>query len=290
MRVAVVDCLATGSTGRRLSSVDVIGSGPRLVVGILKKLGAEPHLVECERVLSSGADVLKGFDVLMVSGMSSDIRSAFMVLRKWRGRGPSIAGGPMCVEYRDLLKLGFSAVVWGEAEISLPALVRALDSGDFRGVPNLIFEENGRLVANFALGYAEEPLLWSFEPDTESVRSYRYFWACRVYVEVVRGCSNFYRTTIPIKVPEVVECARCGICRFGELESRISCPLGIPPGCGYCLVPRLYGPARSRPTDRIVKEVAELIELGATRVVLSAPDILDYGRDWLVKPSPLTDP
>lgn len=293
MKIAVVDCLATGSAGRRLSSVDVVGSGPRLVVGILTRLGVKPYLMECERVLSNSTDILRNFDVLMVSGMSSDIHSVSIVLKKWKERGPSLAGGPMCVDYEDLLKLGFTAVVWGEAEVSLPVLVKTLGSGDFRNIPNLIFRENGEFIVNITPSYAREPLLWSFEPDVESIRNYRYYWARRVYVEVVRGCSNFYRTTLPIKLPKevgITKCVRCGICRTGRLELRVSCPLGIPPGCGYCLVPRLYGPARSRPVEQIVKEVSELIELGVTRIVLSAPDILDYGRDWLVKPSPLTDP
>ena len=110
----------------------------------------------------------------------------------------------------------------------------------------------------------------------------------RVYVEVVRGCSNFYRPSIPL--PNGTKCINCGKCFKGDLEERLECPLNIPPGCGYCSVPSLFGPARSRPKDKIVSEVKELIKLGVKRIVLSAPDFLDYGRDWLVKPKPLTDP
>ncbi len=287
LKVAVVDCLAFGSLGRRVSSVDVVGTGPRLVIGMLKRLGLEAKLFECDAALSASP---KDFDVLMVSGMSSDLESMGAVLKRFGGGMPSFAGGPACVDYEELLERGFTAVVWGEAEISLPKLVEALSRGDFRGVPNLVFKEEDRIVSNVVSGYAREPVLWSFEPDVESVKSYKYYWARRVYVEVVRGCSNFYRTTLPVLLPKSVECSRCGICRHGELESRLACPLGIPPGCGYCLVPRLYGPARSRPVDQIVREIEGLVELGVVRVVLSAPDILDYGRDWLVKPRPLTDP
>ncbi len=287
LKVAVVDCLAFGSLGRRVSSVDVVGAGPRLLVGMLKKLGLEPELLECDRALATS---LEGFDVLMVSGMSSDIESMKAVLKRF-GRGRmSFAGGPACVDYEELLGRGFTAVVWGEAELSVPKLVEALESGNIRGVPNLVFEEGGSVVSNVVGGYAREPLLWSFEPDAESIKGYRHYWARRVYVEVVRGCSNFYRTTLPAVLPKALECSRCGICRRGDLESRLTCPLGIPPGCGYCLVPRLYGPARSRPVEQVVKEVEGLVELGVRRVVLSAPDILDYGRDWLVRPRPLTDP
>jgi radical SAM superfamily enzyme YgiQ (UPF0313 family) len=289
LRVALVDCLAAGRVGRRLSSVDVIGSGPRLVVGILKSLGVEAELFECSDVVE-GRVGLGGFDVLMVSGMSSDIASMVSTLRRWGGKGPAVAGGPACADYEELLRYGFTAVVWGEAELSLPKLVEGLTSGDLGSVPNVIYRDGGRVVSRVRPGYAVEPLLWSFQPDVESVRRYRYYWASRVYVEVVRGCSNFLRTTLPLPLLGGGRCTGCGVCRSGDLEARLACPLGIPPGCGYCLVPALYGPARSRPVDKVVEEVEGLVELGVRRVVLSAPDFLDYGRDWLVRPRPLTDP
>ncbi|MEM2825794.1 MAG: radical SAM protein [Sulfolobales archaeon] len=292
LRIAVVDCLATSPTGKRVSSVDVIGAGPRLVVGILKKLGVDVYLFECNTALKGPIGSRQDFDALMVSGMSADVATMGMVLKKWKHVEWSIAGGPACVDYEDLLRLGFNAVVWGEAEISLPSLVKALRAGDLRDVPNLIFsEEGGNIVSKIVEDYAREPLLWSFTPDVESVKNYKYYWACRVYVETVRGCSNFYRTTLPVLLQnKTIKCEHCDICRTSNLEERLSCPLGIPPGCGYCLVPRLHGPARSRPVNQIVKEIEDLVELGVVRVVLSAPDILDYGRDWLVRPKPLTDP
>jgi radical SAM superfamily enzyme YgiQ (UPF0313 family) len=40
----------------------------------------------------------------------------------------------------------------------------------------------------------------------------------------------------------------------------------------------------------VLNEVKELVKLGVTRIVLSAPGFLDYGRDLLVEPEPLTDP
>ena len=86
------------------------------------------------------------------------------------------------------------------------------------------------------------------------------------------------------------ECTGCGKCREGGLEERYYCPAGVPPGCGYCSVPSMFGPPKSRSVDGIVGEVGELISLGVRRIVLSAPDFLDYGRDLLVEPQPLTDP
>jgi radical SAM superfamily enzyme YgiQ (UPF0313 family) len=39
-----------------------------------------------------------------------------------------------------------------------------------------------------------------------------------------------------------------------------------------------------------VDEVRSLIDKGVTRIVLSGPDFLDYGRDWLIEPNPLVNP
>ncbi|MDK2384085.1 MAG: radical SAM protein, partial [Candidatus Korarchaeota archaeon] len=113
-------------------------------------------------------------------------------------------------------------------------------------------------------------------------------WALRFYVEVVRGCSNFYRTLL--RLPDGRKCVLCDLCRSGPLGARVSCPIGIPAGCGYCGVPEIYGPPRSRDPRVVASEIRELVDHGATRIVLSAPDILDYGRDLLVDPLPLTDP
>jgi radical SAM superfamily enzyme YgiQ (UPF0313 family) len=41
---------------------------------------------------------------------------------------------------------------------------------------------------------------------------------------------------------------------------------------------------------KIRDEVEGLLNQGVRRIVLSAPDFLDYGRDLLVEPEPLTDP
>ncbi|MFQ6053916.1 MAG: radical SAM protein, partial [Candidatus Bathyarchaeia archaeon] len=124
-------------------------------------------------------------------------------------------------------------------------------------------------------------------PSTGAVRDYPLHFAARVYVEVLRGCSNYTRAGLTL--PEGA-CSGCGRCRSGGLEERYDCPFGVPPGCGYCSGPSLYGPPRSRSTGKICREVRELLAEGVRRIVLSAPDFLDYGRDLLVDPEPLTDP
>ncbi len=212
------------------------------------------------------------------------------VAERWRG-GPIIAGGPSFVDYITLLRSGFDAVLWGEGEASIPQLLEAIDEGGgFKEVPNLIWRSSGgrEILRNPGPSWVPHPPLWRYFPSVTSVKAYPAWWGDRIYVEVVRGCSNFYRPTLPLA--DGRRCVFCDICRSGSLSSRVSCPIGIPPGCGYCSVPSLFGPPRSRPIELIVKEVKELVKLGARRIVLSAPDFLDYGRDWLVAPEPLTDP
>jgi tRNA A37 methylthiotransferase MiaB len=58
----------------------------------------------------------------------------------------------------------------------------------------------------------------------------------------------------------------------------MDCPEDIPPGCGFCSVPNTWGPPRSRYAESITDEVAQLIDLGVHRIVLEAPDFLDYAR------------
>lgn len=287
MDTVVLDCLATGDRLRRVSTLDAIGTGPRLVLGILRSEGYSTTLIPCSEAKRK-ASVIRRARYVLVSGMSTDLGSMERVRRFWVGK-PAIAGGPSSVDYGHLLRRGYDYVVIGEAELPLPLLMERLDEGsDVSSVPNVAWLGERGPIRNPGPPYVTEPHLWRFTPDVEAVRAYPGWWGARVYVEVVRGCSNFYRPTLPLA--DGRRCIFCDICRSGPLERRSFCPIKIPPGCGYCSVPALFGPARSRPLRAIVDEVHELLDIGVRRVVLSAPDILDYGRDWLVKPEPLTDP
>ncbi len=285
MRIAIVDCLGCGSSGRRYSTLDVIGVGPRLLVGIIESLGHEVKLILCEEGIKSG---LRGFDAVFVSGMATDVESMIRVVQRC-GSVPKVAGGPSCVEYLRLLRGGFDYVIYGEAEASVPKLLELIEGSLSESeVPNLIYRVDKEVVKNIRYRFLSREELWRYEPSVEVITKYPGWWGARVYVEVVRGCSNFFRPTIPL--PNGRECIGCGRCRVGDLEERLKCPVDIPPGCGYCSVPSLFGPARSRPLSSVLREVEGLIKLGVRRLVLSAPDFLDYGRDLLVAPKPLTNP
>lgn len=55
--------------------------------------------------------------------------------------------------------------------------------------------------------------------------------------------------------------------------------------CGYCIIPQLRGPYKSRKIENIVKEAKELADKGTTEIVLIAQDTTSYGKDLYGKPS-----
>lgn len=55
--------------------------------------------------------------------------------------------------------------------------------------------------------------------------------------------------------------------------------------CGYCVIPELRGPYRSRPIEKIVEEVRKLGQKGVSEIVLIAQDTTGYGQDLYGKPS-----
>ncbi len=289
MRVIVVDALAR-EHGKRVVTVDAIGAGPRAVAALVESRGFRVQLYPLEAVLQDPR-ILGEHDVLMVSAMSSDKPAARMLAELWKrySSGPSVIGGPIAVEPLEAVKLGYDYAVYGEAEAVIPDAMEHITRGVVEGlytIRGLAFKHKGRVVFTGRPGFVPPEKL-GYKHFTR-IENYEAYWAARVYVEIVRGCSNWRRPRGVL--PDGRACLQCDICARAPLSKRLYCPAYIPPGCGYCSVPAIYGYARSRPIDVIVEEVRELIDKGVMRIVLSAPDVLDYGRDWLVKPEPLTDP
>ena len=298
MRALLVDCLGT-VRGRRPVTLDVIGAGPRAVAGVLQALG-------CDVVLRTPSDALRMrrrlrlFDALLLSAMSSDLAAAWRMARAWRrwARGPILLGGPACAEpLHALERTGCDICVVGEGEWAVMELWHSgLKNGllpeenILKSVRGLAFRtRNGLLLVNeLRPASTREELALLPLPSQEAIKGYPFYWACRIYVEIARGCSNYYRAELPL--PDGRACTGCMACRTGPLRSRYYCPENIPPGCGYCSVPSFFGPSRSRPAEKIEEEIRGLLRAGARRIVLSASDVLDYGRDLLVGPEPLTDP
>lgn len=292
MKPLIVDTLASGK-GTRLTTRDVIGAGPRTVAGILEKHGMEPTIASVEKFLR-GKIENQSFDVILISGMTPDIPAMGKAIRKWRkgNKGSVIIGGPSSSEPERVLKrTGADIAITGEGEktlselIGLGALQGATDGLD--EVLGISYRIKKRVTINPMRPVQSREIFKEYQASTDTISGYELYKSARVYVEVLRGCSNYNRARIG---PIGDSCTFCEQCTESGLTERYDCPVGIPPGCGYCSVPSLYGPPKSRPVGFIIDEVRRLLELGVHRIVLSAPGFLDYGRDLLVEPEPLTDP
>jgi len=288
----IVDTLASGK-GVRHSTRDVIGAGPRAVAGVLESKELHPDLFAVEDFLETELSPI--YDVLFISGMTSDLQAIQKVIRKCRrhAKGPVVIGGPAASEpERVLRRTGGDIAVTGEGEYALIELLEAglidgLVPDDLESIRGISYRRGKQIHVNSLRPVSSKKVFDDFPPSTEVITSYRLYKSARVYVEAVRGCSNFHRA----RIGEIGEqCTFCEQCTESGLTQRYDCPVGIPPGCGYCSVPSLYGPPKSRSSQLIIDEVTRLFELGVHRIVLSAPGFLDYQRETLVEPEPLTDP
>lgn len=278
MRVVLVDALARGRYGRRIVTVDAIGAGPRTVAGVLESKGIDVVLYTAEHVFEE-PQVLRGADALLVSAMSIDEPTVARLVRLWRrrARGQVIVGGPIASDPGFVLRVGADIGIHGEAEPVLDAiaskgLLERADPAELGRLCGVVYRSGDGLRVRPRCPIMPRRVWERYRPSTRVVRGYPLYWAARVYVEVVRGCSNY-------RMPGI-----------GSMLPRRLRPDKPRPGCAYCSVVSLWGYARSRSTELVYEEVRGLIEQGVHRIVLSGPDFLDYGRDWLVEPRPLVDP
>lgn len=300
MNVLVIDALGAEKGYRRFSR-DIIGAGPRSIAGVLEHAGLNCKIVLAEHFLTSKKDDMNNFDMLFISGMSIDLPCIAKVVSKWRkiktkNNFPVIVGGPVASDpYTLIFKTKCSIAVIGEGEETLMELLNnglidgiLPEAHILKNIRGIAWPNGDNIYVNPLRPVLSREKLNAFFPSVERIRDYPIFWARRVYVECVRGCSNFYRTKLTL--PDGRRCTNCGNCFSGSFSQRYFCPQNIPPGCGYCSVPSLFGPSRSRDYKAIVREIKLLINMGVRRIVLGASDFLDYQRDELVYPEPLTDP
>ncbi|MHA1379955.1 MAG: B12-binding domain-containing radical SAM protein [Candidatus Helarchaeota archaeon] len=291
VKILIIDALRSEKGTKRFTR-DFIGSGPRIIAGILEKHGIYTKIDYPENIeYNKFSDI----DFLFISAMSIDLRAVKKIIKKWKrfSNLPVLIGGPITSNPLALKNLKFDIAFTGESEESLERIIKyGLKEGNLpqisvlEKVKGIFYRINNDLIINEDNTYISKELLNKYQPSIERIIDYPHFFISRVYIECVRGCSNFKRPKI--KLGEI-KCNNCGACQ-GDLDKRIICPLGILPGCGFCSVPSVYGPPRSRYIKNIVNEIKGLIEKGVRRFVLGGSDFLDYERDDLVKPLPLTDP
>jgi len=288
-RILVVDALSAG-TGIRRSSRDSIGCGPRTVCGVLEKHNLDCKIARIEDVLGKKA-LLRKFDHLAISAMTMDIPVVGKLCKLWHGSrnlGKIILGGPITSDLSILKDAGVDLLVIGEGEATVEELILRgyfedmIDVSDIHGCAFLV---DGQIHVTPKRPFISSQVLsQKYHPSTTRIIDYQAYQACKVYVEVTRGCSNFKRTTLPL--PNGQQCSDCGNCSSENPTVRLTCPEDIPPGCGFCSVPSTWGPPRSRSVTAITQEIKELLDLGVHRIVLESPGFLDYERGS----EPLTNP
>jgi radical SAM superfamily enzyme YgiQ (UPF0313 family) len=147
--------------------------------------------------------------------------------------------------------------------------------------PNIAYLNQAKKVeVQKTQNYLSREAFEQLNSEPRFITAYSDFATAKVYVECVRGCSNYRRTSIPIE--NHVCNPSCGLCRGDTFKTTRNCPEEIPPGCGFCSTNFLHGPVRSKTVEVIIKEIQELIKLGAKRIVLGGPDFLDFRRELLV--------
>ncbi|MCG3218736.1 MAG: radical SAM protein, partial [Candidatus Heimdallarchaeota archaeon] len=304
--ILIIDALGAG-TGRRMFTRDVIGAGTRTLAGIFEVHSPSSQLaiLNAEVILeSSEIEAIKKLgkglpDLILMTGMTMDLEAILLVNKRLKSIFPKpiiLIGGPILTDpqpHNSSFLNNFTAGIIGEGE---PALIRLihlwdnlqLDSPDIlsslHSLPGAVWMTNGSLQFGATKVSVSSSLFLSQTPSFERIIDYPNYRSARVFVEIGRGCSNFNRSPL---VRNAFQCQDCGNCESSDRELRAFCPDNIPPGCGYCSVPSLFGYSRSRSSSSILSEVQGLVNMGVSRIVLSAPCVLDYGRDWLSS-SPLT--
>jgi ribosomal protein S12 methylthiotransferase len=86
---------------------------------------------------------------------------------------------------------------------------------------------------------------------------------------------------------EAVTSARSYL-EWGEIPRQLSTPnnyayLKIAEGCAkqcaFCIIPKIKGPLRSKPQERVLKEFDALLSQGVHEIILIAQDLGDYGKE-----------
>lgn len=75
---------------------------------------------------------------------------------------------------------------------------------------------------------------------------------------------------------------------WGEVPRQVSTPkhyayLKIAEGCAkqcaFCIIPKIKGPLKSKPIERVLKEFDTLLQQGVHEIILIAQDLGDYGKE-----------
>jgi radical SAM superfamily enzyme YgiQ (UPF0313 family) len=278
VKILIVDALAANE-GRRKFSRDAIGVGPRLLAGVCNKNNIFSKIIRVEDLLGKDFLTISNFNYFLISAMSVDkiavIRSIELIRSK-HNSAYIILGGPIASNKTELEEYDIDLAVHGEGEKILNELILNKFNVDKLFSEKNITEKQGKITLIRRKEIKEREIFEEFPPSVSHITDYPDYWYSKVYVEIVRGCSNHYRGEI---VRNEGGCSDCRNCDSPDSVLTDECPENIPPGCGFCSVPATFGSPRSKPIELIVEEVKSLFEKGVKRIVLSAPGFLDYYRN-----------
>lgn len=309
--VLVVDCLTAGK-GDRVFTRDFIGAGPRYIAGFIEDISARQTLTTLTRgedLATRPQSFLQKFHVLCISAMTMDIGSVRRVLKLWKQAhtNPSqqltILGGPITSDPRILQKIQMDVAIPREGETPIESLfkgnikdlqinlqytpiVETWKETLFNKIPGIMYREQDHIrdTLKLKLECTENSYFPTSSGYPKKIRSYSDFTSSRVFVECLRGCSNFRRTALELHTGTACEDSTCEICRKDtDFSTQLTCPIAIPPGCGFCSTISEFGPPTSRNIDSILTEIQALIAMGVSRIVLGGPDFLDFHRERLVE-------
>ena len=308
MNILIVDCLAIGEEKRKFSR-DFIGGGPKLIAGILNQIRIKDlniKIIRAENLVFKKeipTNTLSSYDVCLISAMTMDIKSVRNVIRLWRKINNDkiiIIGGPITADNALLKKIDADISVFGEGEIKICSIIKLILRygkklneelyNKLKEINGISFRYAGMLdFTNPSLNLKEFVDITDPNLFLEHIRQYENYKTARVYVECLRGCSNYFRTKFELIGHQ--KCLEtCNICKTVELNTTLKCPSNIPPGCGFCSTINTFGYPKSRKIEEIITEVEELLKIGVKRIVLGGPDFLDYKREEFVKDNILTTP
>ena len=281
MNALIVDALAANE-GRRKFSRDAIGAGPRLLAGIFEKNNRDVRIKRVENFLEDNGEVNERIDLFLISAMSVDKIAVQKAIKKIKNNHPNskiILGGPILSEISISREIKFDVGVIGEGERIVEQLIKCDFNFEIFQEPEYSMNFNIEKDSQTLLIQDTKPFNFNifdlYFSSTKRISDYPDHWFSKVYVELVRGCSNHYRGDL---VKTAGGCSECGECDDPDTIISGDCPEDIPSGCGFCSVSSTFGAPRSKKIDLISKEVEELLNHGVRRIVLSAPGFLDFYR------------
>ncbi|MCG3224545.1 MAG: hypothetical protein H7647_08770, partial [Candidatus Heimdallarchaeota archaeon] len=235
MSILIIDALAANE-GRRRFSRDVIGVGPRLLAGICLKNNIDSQIARVEDIIEGKMESqIYDSNTILISAMSVDkiaVERALKKIREENAESLIILGGPILSEPEFLFTNEIDIGIVGEGEwvlddlikndFSVNAFLEDKSKEDYfwtkEGKSFLIEQKNKKNLNAFD----------EFKPSVDNITDYPDYWFSKVYVEVVRGCSNHYRGEI---VRDLGGCSNCGNCDDIDTIKHGDCPEDIPPGC-----------------------------------------------------------